>query len=84
MSLALNSKPFLDGLTGKLVMVKLMWGMEYKVYLISVDGYLNMQLPNTEEYINEALSGHVGKVLIRCNNVLYIRGVEEEDGEMKE
>lgn len=67
-------------------MVKLKWGMEYKGYLVSVDGYMNMQLANTEEYIDGALSGHLGEVLIRCNNVLYIRGVEEEeeDGEMRE
>ncbi|XP_037761598.1 small nuclear ribonucleoprotein F-like [Chelonia mydas] len=84
--LPLNPKPFLNWLTGKLVMVKLKWGMEYKGYLVSVDGYMNMQLANTEEYIDGALSGHVGEVLIRCNNALYIRGVEEEeeDGEMRE
>ncbi|XP_032143904.1 small nuclear ribonucleoprotein F-like [Sapajus apella] len=86
MSLPLNPKPFLSGLTGKPVMVKLKWGMEYKGYLVSVDGYVNMQLANTEEYIDEVLSGHLGEVLIRCHNVLYIRGVEEEEGdwEMKE
>ena len=39
------------------------------------------QLANTEEYIDGALAGNLGEVLIRCNNVLYIRGVEdEEDG----
>jgi small nuclear ribonucleoprotein F len=27
------------------------------------------------------LAGSLGEVLIRCNNVLYIRGVEEEDEE---
>ncbi|OBS59576.1 hypothetical protein A6R68_09296, partial [Neotoma lepida] len=43
-SLPLNPKPFLNGLTGKPVMVKLKWGMEYKGYLVSVDGYMNMQL----------------------------------------
>ncbi|XP_035577998.1 small nuclear ribonucleoprotein F-like [Zalophus californianus] len=86
MSLPLNPKPFLNALTGKPVMVKLKWGMEYKGYLVSVDGCMNMQLANTEEYIGGALSGHLGEVLIRCNNVLYIRSVEEEedDGEMRE
>nr|XP_046155188.1 small nuclear ribonucleoprotein F-like [Oncorhynchus gorbuscha] len=86
MSLPLNPKPFLNGLTGKPVMVKLKWGMEYKGYLVSVDSYMNMQLANTEEYVDGALAGHLGEVLVRCNNVLYIRGVEEEeeDGEMKE
>uniref|UniRef100_A0A8C6UKI3 Small nuclear ribonucleoprotein polypeptide F n=1 Tax=Neogobius melanostomus TaxID=47308 RepID=A0A8C6UKI3_9GOBI len=28
----------------KPVMVKLKWGMEYKGYLVSVDGYMNMQV----------------------------------------
>lgn len=40
----LNPKPFLNGLTGKPVMVKLKWGMEYKGYLVSVDGYMNLQV----------------------------------------
>ncbi|XP_060058473.1 small nuclear ribonucleoprotein F-like [Erinaceus europaeus] len=86
LTLPLNPKPFLNGLTGKPVMAKFKWGMEYKGCLVSVDGYMNMQLANTEEYIDGALSGHLGEVLIRCNNVLYIRGVEEEeeDGEMRE
>ncbi|XP_022300056.1 small nuclear ribonucleoprotein F [Crassostrea angulata] len=85
-SLPMNPKPFLNGLTGKPVMVKLKWGMEYKGYLVSVDGYMNLQLANTEEYIDGAQTGNLGEVLIRCNNVLYIRGVEEEDeeGEMKD
>lgn len=40
----LNPKPFLNGLTGKPVLVKLKWGMEYKGYLVSVDGYMNLQV----------------------------------------
>uniref|UniRef100_A0A8C3XSK5 Sm protein F n=1 Tax=Chelydra serpentina TaxID=8475 RepID=A0A8C3XSK5_CHESE len=77
MSLPLNPKPFLNRLMGKPVIVKLKWGMEYKGYLVSVDGYMNTQLANTEDCIDGALSRHLGEVLIRCNNVLYIRGVEE-------
>lgn len=67
-------------------MVKLKWGQEYKGYLVSVDGYMNLQLANTEEHIGGQPTGNLGEVLIRCNNVLYIRGVEEEDeeGEMKD
>lgn len=85
-SLPLNPKPFLNSLTGKPVMVKLKWGMEYKGYLVSVDGYMNLQLANTEEYIDGNCTGNLGEVLVRCNNVLYVRGVEEEeeDGEMKD
>ena len=40
----MNPKPFLNGLTGKPVLVKLKWGMEYKGYLVSVDGYMNLQV----------------------------------------
>ena len=37
------------------------------------------QLASTEEWIDGQFSGQLGEVLIRCNNVLYIRGVPEED-----
>jgi len=75
----LNPKPFLNDLTGKPVIVRLKWGMEYKGFLVSVDSYMNLQLANTEEWINNKMEGNLGEVLIRCNNVLYIRGVPEED-----
>lgn len=82
----INPKPFLNSLTGKPVMVKLKWGQEYRGYLVSVDGYMNLQLANTEEFVEGSCTGTLGEVLVRCNNVLYIRGVEEEeeDGEMKD
>ncbi|KAK9863701.1 hypothetical protein WJX84_000352, partial [Apatococcus fuscideae] len=74
-----NPKPFLTDLTGKPVIVKLKWGMEYKGYLVSVDSYMNLQLASTEEYIDGQFTGNLGEVLIRCNNVLYMRGVPEEE-----
>lgn len=85
-TMPINPKPFLNGLTGKPVMVKLKWGHTYKGYLVSVDGYMNIQLANAEEYIDGNSTGSLGELLIRCNNVMYIRGVEEEDeeGEMKD
>lgn len=54
-----------------------------------LDGYMNMQLANTDEYVDGTNTGHLGEVLIRCNNVLHIRGIEDEDdaqedGEMKD
>ncbi|WAR25113.1 RUXF-like protein [Mya arenaria] len=60
-TLPMNPKPFLNGLTGKPVLVKLKWGMEYKGYLVSVDGYMNLQLANTEELIDGALTGNLGE-----------------------
>ncbi|KAG9291940.1 hypothetical protein G9A89_004878 [Geosiphon pyriformis] len=73
-----NPKPFLQELTGKPVIVRLKWGMEYKGYLVSVDSYMNLQLANTEEFVDGQSTGALGEVLIRCNNVLYIRGIEED------
>nr|CAH7741700.1 unnamed protein product [Callosobruchus chinensis] len=80
-AMPINPKPFLNSLTGKAVMVKLKWGHEYKGYLVSVDGYMNLQLANTEEYIDGGCTGNLGEVLVRCNNVLFIRGAEEDDEE---
>lgn len=53
----INPKPFLNSLTGKAVLVKLKWGHEYKGYLVSVDGYMNLQLANTEEHIGGNCTG---------------------------
>ena len=39
---------------------------------------------NTEEYEDGALTGNLGEVLIRCNNVLYIRAAPEDGGAMAE
>ena len=71
----INPKPFLNSLTGKAVMVKLKWGHEYKGFLVSSDGYVNLQLANTEEFIVGVCTGNLGlgEVLVWCNNVLYIR-----------
>ncbi|KAA0066721.1 putative small nuclear ribonucleoprotein F [Cucumis melo var. makuwa] len=82
MSIPVNPKPFLNNLTGKTVVVKLKWGMEYKDHsffrwLISTT--LQMQLANTEEYIDGQFTGSLGEILIRCNNVLYLRGVPEDE-----
>ena len=80
-TIPLNPKPFINNLTGKSVLVKLKWGMEYKGILVSVDNYMNLQLANTEEYVDGALTGNLGEALIRCNNVLYLKGAEEEGDE---
>ncbi|KAK9870373.1 hypothetical protein WA026_007939 [Henosepilachna vigintioctopunctata] len=80
-AMPINPKPFLNSLTGKAVIVKLKWGHEYKGYLVSTDGYMNLQLAQAEEFIEGASTGILGEVLIRCNNILFIRGAEEEDEE---
>jgi len=76
--LIINPQPFLQALTGKPVIVKLKWGMEYKGYLVSTDSYMNLQIAGTQEFIDGEFKGNIGEVLIRCNNVLYIREAPEE------
>lgn len=84
----MNPKPFLQDLTGKSVWVRLKWGLEYRGFLVSTDGYMNLQvrrmvwlssrlnviqLANAEEYQEGKSNGTLGEIFIRCNNVLYIR-----------
>ncbi len=52
--------------------------MEYKGKLESTDAYMNVQLLNTEEFIDGTLAGYLGEVLVRCNNVLYIKAAEDQ------
>ncbi|OMH82783.1 Peptidyl-prolyl cis-trans isomerase FPR2 [Zancudomyces culisetae] len=69
-----DKEPFLQGLVGKVVLAKLKWGQEYKGILASTDGYMNVLIKETEEYQDGVSMGSsLGDVLIRCNNVLYIR-----------
>ena len=35
-------------------------------YLVSTDAYMNLQLANTEEFIDGTFTGNLGEVLIRC------------------
>mmetsp|Transcript_21407 Transcript_21407/g.35047 ORF Transcript_21407/g.35047 Transcript_21407/m.35047 type:complete len:87 (+) Transcript_21407:136-396(+) len=71
--LIVNPKPFIADLTGKAVRVRLKWGQEYQGTLTSCDAYMNLQLDGTEEFIDGQFAGALGEVLIRCNNVLYIK-----------
>lgn len=46
--------------------MRLKWGhTEYKGQLVSVDSYMNIQLANTEEFIDGKSTGSLGQVLIR-------------------
>ncbi|KAK7218292.1 hypothetical protein V2G26_006295 [Clonostachys chloroleuca] len=57
-----NPRPMLQELVNKTILVRLKWGeTEYKGTLVAVDSYMNLQL----------------SVLIRCNNVLWVRGAGE-------
>ena len=38
-----------------------------------------LQLASTEEFVDGKLTGELGEVFIRCNNVLYMRAAPEEE-----
>ncbi|KIK24689.1 hypothetical protein PISMIDRAFT_398184 [Pisolithus microcarpus 441] len=46
------------------------------VFLVSTDGYMNLQLANTEDFRDGQSTGTLGEVFIRCNNVLYIISID--------
>ena len=72
----------LQDLVNKDIWVRLKWGeTEYKGRLVSIDSYMNIQLRNAEEHIDQTMTGALGEVLIRCNNVLWIRGAGQDAAE---
>lgn len=64
--------------------MRLKWGMEYRGTLVSVDGYMNLQLADADEWADGRSTGALGEVLIRCNNVLYLRAAPAEEEEEEE
>ncbi|KAJ2704264.1 Bud site selection protein 6 [Coemansia sp. IMI 203386] len=78
-----NPRPFLQSQIGSPVVVQLKWGQEYKGVLSSIDSYMNLQLANAEEFQDGNSTGELqGELLIRCNNVLYVREITKESDNM--
>ena len=67
---------FLKAIKGKTVVVKLNSGVDYRGILHCLDGFLNIALEQTEEYVNGELKNTYGDVFLRGNNVLYISAVK--------
>ncbi|XP_063690998.1 U6 snRNA-associated Sm-like protein LSm6 [Bolinopsis microptera] len=63
---------FLKQLIGRPVVVKLSSGVDYRGIFANLDGYMNVILEQTEEYMNGELKNKYGDTFIRGNNVLYI------------
>lgn len=57
--------------------------MEYHGRLESADAYMNLQLTDTEEFLDGQFAGRLGEVLIRCNNVLYVVAAPAEEQQKK-
>mmetsp|Transcript_38220 Transcript_38220/g.93931 ORF Transcript_38220/g.93931 Transcript_38220/m.93931 type:complete len:87 (+) Transcript_38220:60-320(+) len=66
---------FLKAVTGRPVVVKLNTGVDYRGVLACLDGYMNIAMEQTEEYVNGQLKNKYGDAFIRGNNVLYISTV---------
>lgn len=67
---------FLKQIIGRPVVVKLNSGVDYRGVLACLDGYMNIALEATEEYVNGQLKNKYGDAFIRGNNVLYISTVK--------
>jgi len=63
---------FLNNVIGRPVLVKLNSGVDYRGILSCLDGYMNIALEQTEEWVNGQLKNKYGDAFIRGNNVLYI------------
>ncbi|CAF0737917.1 unnamed protein product [Didymodactylos carnosus] len=63
---------FLKQIIGRPVVVKLNSGVDYRGVLACLDGYMNIVLEQTEEYVSGELKNKYGDAFIRGNNVLYI------------
>merc|ERR1711935_949222 len=72
MSARQNPNDFLKTLLGRPVVVKLNSGVDYRGVLSCLDGYMNIALEQTEEYVHGQLKNKYGDTFIRGNNVLYI------------
>ncbi|THD19017.1 U6 snRNA-associated Sm protein LSm6 [Fasciola hepatica] len=65
-------RDFLKLIIGRPVVVKLNSGADYRGVLISLDGYMNVVLEQTEEYVDGQLKNKYGDTFIRGNNGLCI------------
>jgi small nuclear ribonucleoprotein len=57
----------------KLVLVKLKSDFEYRGVMESIDPYMNIILTDASEYNSGSLTANYGRVVIRGNNVLFVK-----------
>ncbi|MBN3297145.1 LSM6 protein, partial [Amia calva] len=60
---------FLKQIIGRPVVVKLNSGVDYRGVLACLDGYMNIAVEQTEEYVNGQLKNKYGDAFLRGNNV---------------
>uniref|UniRef100_A0AB40E6M0 U6 snRNA-associated Sm-like protein LSm6 n=1 Tax=Esox lucius TaxID=8010 RepID=A0AB40E6M0_ESOLU len=59
---------FLKQIIGRPVVVKLNSGVDYRGVLACLDGYMNIAVEQTEEYVNGQLKNKYGDAFLRGNN----------------
>jgi small nuclear ribonucleoprotein len=59
--------------TKKNIIVRLKNEVEYKGKMENVDSYMNLIMTDAEELSNGKLVGKFGRVIVRGNNVLFIK-----------
>jgi len=59
--------------TNKSVIVRLKNDVEYKGKIVSVDSYMNLIMTDAEELRNGKTVEKFGRVILRGNNVLFIK-----------
>jgi len=67
-----NPSDFLRTVIGKPVIVKLNSGVIFRGVLACLDGFMNIALEQSEEYVDGNLKARYGDCFIRGNNVLCI------------
>lgn len=73
----LNPKPYVGGLVGERVVVRLKFGaVEYRGTLGAVDAYMNLLLADDVVEYPTGWKGEGsplgGEVFVRCNNVMWV------------
>ncbi|SNX82310.1 probable U6 snRNA-associated Sm-like protein LSm6 [Melanopsichium pennsylvanicum] len=68
---------FLKSVIGKNVNVRLNSGIDYQGVLSCLDGYMNIALEQTVEYVDGQKKNEYGDAFIRGNNVMYITAIEK-------
>jgi len=66
-----NPSDFLKTVLGRPVVVKLNSGVDYRGVLACLDGYMNIAMEQTEEYVNGQLKANYGDTFIRGNNGVH-------------
>ena len=76
----INPASFLNKCLGHPIICRLKWNqMEYKGILVSLDGYMNIQLARAKEFIDGKYTATLGEIMIRSNSILYIRECTEDE-----